>query len=276
MRNVHQEKFGKTGDKTKIVGILNVTPDSFSDGGTYFSIEAAVRHAKQMVQDGADIIDIGGESTRPKSEPISVEEEMKRVRPVVQRLVQEVSVPLSIDTRKPEVAKECLRLGVRMMNDVTGLGDRGMREIAAEHKVPVVIMHMQGTPETMQENPVYEDVVKDIDGFFEERIVQACAAGVERVNIILDPGIGFGKTTRHNLEILSRLREFLHFGLPLMVGPSRKGFIENITGLPVGERLPGTLMAVAFAVVNGASFVRVHDVKECKKLCEKLMKELHS
>lgn len=257
--------------KISIVGILNVTPDSFSDGGKFLAVESAVRHAKKMVADGADIIDIGGESTRPKSEPISVEEEMERVRPVIQRLVQEVSVPLSIDTRKPEVAKECLRLGVHMINDVTGLGNADMRKLAVAYKVPVVIMHMLGTPETMQENPVYEDVIRDIDRFFEERISQACAAGIERANIILDPGIGFGKTTRHNLEILSQLQEFAHFGLPLMVGPSRKGFIENITGLPVGERLPGTLMAIAFAIVNGASFVRVHDVKECKELCEQLI-----
>ena len=256
--------------KISIVGILNVTPDSFSDGGKFLAVKNAIRHAKKMVADGADIIDIGGESTRPKSKPITAEEEMVRVRPVIERLVQEVSVPLSIDTRNAEVAEECLRLGVHMINDVTGLANREMRKIAAEYKVPVVIMHMLGTPETMQENPVYDDVVKDIDTFFEERIAQACAAGVERANIILDPGIGFGKTTRHNLQILSRLQEFSHFGLPLMVGPSRKGFIENITGLPIGERLPGTLMAVALAIVNGASFIRVHDVKECRELCERL------
>jgi len=244
------------------MGVLNVTPDSFSDGGEFLSCEDALQRAKQMVLDGADIIDIGGESTRPGSDQISEEEELERVLPVIRELIKEVSVPLSIDTYKPQVAEACLRAGVSMINDITGLANEEMRRIVAEHNVPVVIMHMLGTPKMMQENPVYEDVVLDIKNFFQERIALAREAGIGEV--IIDPGIGFGKTTAHNLELLRRLDEFSSLGVPIMVGPSRKSFIGRIAGLPPDQRVEGTIAALSFAVSNSVSMVRVHDVRECK------------
>jgi dihydropteroate synthase len=249
--------------KTLIMGILNVTPDSFSNGGLFVDIEEAVAHACKMVEDGADIIDIGGESTRPGSNPISKEEELKRVKPVIQRLLKEVDVPLSIDTYKPDVAAECLELGVHIVNDITGLRHRKMIEALSKYKPPVVIMHMKGTPKNMQEKPVYTDVIREIKEFINKRIQQAKKAGLN--NFIVDPGIGFGKTTVHNLQILKRLNEFKSLGYPIMVGPSRKSFIGDITGLPVHERLEGTLASVSIAALNGADIIRVHDVKQCKR-----------
>ena len=250
-------------NKTHIMGVLNVTPDSFSDGGQYSSsVDRAVAHAKQLVAEGADIIDIGGESTRPGAPVISAEEELARVLPVVERLRNEVVVPLSIDTYKPFVAEHCLKAGARMINDVTGLGSADMRAVAAQYRVPVVIMHMQGTPQTMQSNPHYADVIGEIKRFFQERIALARAGGI--TNLILDPGIGFGKTLEHNLAILARLNEFNEFGYPLLVGPSRKAFIGKLTGgLPVDQRLEGTIAAAVIASMNGARIVRVHDVGVC-------------
>lgn len=250
--------------RTMIMGVLNITPDSFSDGGLFFDEGKAVARAKEMVQEGADIIDIGGQSTRPNAQEISPEEELKRVRPVIERLVKEVSVPLSIDTYKFQVAKECIELGVQMVNDITGLRDPRMGEVIARHKIPVVIMHMQGTPETMQKNPIYGDVVNDIKEFFKERIQAARKAGIQ--DIVLDPGIGFGKTIEHNLQILRRTGEFQELGCPTLIGTSRKSFIGKLTGdLPVEERLEGTIASTVIAVMNGASLVRVHDVKAVKR-----------
>ena len=253
-------------DKTVVMGVLNVTPDSFSDGGLFVDVESAVTHAKQMVSKGAGIIDVGGESTKPGSEPVSADAELARVAPVIKRLVAELEVPISIDTMKPLVARECLELGVHLVNDVTGLRDAKMAEVAASFNSPVVIMHMQGEPKTMQENPSYTDVVSDVLGFFRERIKKAEDAGVK--DIVIDPGIGFGKTTSHNLQLLKRLSEFKELGKPILVGPSRKSFIGNISGLPVNERLVGTLAAVSIAVLNGANLVRVHDVLQCKRASE--------
>ena len=248
--------------ETRIMGILNVTPDSFSDAGLFVDADKAVEHAKQMAEDGADIIDVGGESTRPGSHDISEEEELKRVKPVIERLLNEIKVPVSIDTYKPKVAEKCLELGASLVNDITGLRNKEMIEVIAKYKVPVVIMHMKGAPKNMQQNPTYEDVVKEIKLFLSERISEARKAGINE--IIIDPGIGFGKTTEHNLQILKRLSEFKELGCPILIGPSRKSFIGNITGLAVNERLEGTLASVAIAVMNGADIVRVHDVKECK------------
>ena len=250
-------------DRTLLMGVLNVTPDSFSDGGLFFDVEAAVTHAKQMVHDGADIIDVGGESTRPGSAPLSAKEEVQRILPVVTRLTHEISVPISIDTYKPLVAKACLKAGVHLVNDITGLANPDMTSIVAKNDVPVIIMHMQGTPTNMQEHPTYNDVIKEINTFFHERITNARNAGIKKV--IIDPGIGFGKTLEHNLFILKHLDSFTTHGCPLLVGPSRKSFIGRITGLPAQERLEGTIAAVAIAVMNGAHIVRVHDVKECKR-----------
>jgi len=248
--------------KTKIMGILNVTPDSFSDGGLFVDVNKAVEHAKQMIKDGADIIDVGGESSRPGSDPITIEEELKRVKPVIDQL-KEIDVPISIDTYKPEVAEECIKAGASIINDITGLGSDKMIEVAVKYKVPVIIMHMLGNPKTMQQEIFYNDIIEDIKNFLKEKVGIARKAGIK--GILIDPGIGFGKTTEHNLLILKKLGEFKSLGCPISVGPSRKSFIGNITGLPVDERVEGTIAAVTIAIMNGADIVRVHDVKECKR-----------
>jgi len=250
--------------RTVVMGILNVTPDSFYDGGRYARAEAAVQRALQMVQDGADIVDIGGESTRPGSQPVPEEEELRRVLPVIEAVRGQVDVPISIDTTKSRVAERALQAGACMVNDISGLGfDPRMAEVVARHGALCCVMHIQGTPQTMQQNPQYEDVVRDIRRYFEERLALAERAGIPRENIWLDPGIGFGKTVEHNLEILRRLREFTAFGLPILIGTSRKSFIGKILGdLPPEERLEGTAATVAIAIMNGANAVRVHDVRE--------------
>lgn len=248
-------------EKTIIMGVLNVTPDSFSDGGLFFDFGKAVEHAKQMAKDGAQIIDIGGESTRPYSKIISEEEELRRVISIIKSLVKEIDVPISIDTYKPKVAEECIKAGAQMVNDIKGLRNKDMIDAVKKYQVPVVIMHMKGNPKTMQKNPQYEDVVNEIKKFLKERIDRARRAGIKE--ILIDPGIGFGKTTQHNLEILKRLNDFKDLDCPILVGPSRKSFIGSITGSPVNERLEGTLASVAIAVMNGANMVRVHDVRQC-------------
>jgi dihydropteroate synthase len=249
--------------KQLIMGILNLTPDSFSDGGKFIPIDSAVEHAKKMVKDGADIIDIGGESSRPNAEPVSEEEELKRVLPVLERLAKEVSVPISIDTYKPRVADECIKRGACIINDISGLRDAEMIAVAKKHDVPVIIMHMRGTPNTMQKDTQYDDVISDIFSFFTEKITEAKKAGVSK--IILDPGIGFGKNAEHNLLILKSIPEFLRIGYPLLIGASRKSFIGTITDSNVDERLPGSLASACIAALNGAHIIRVHDVLETKK-----------
>lgn len=253
---------------THIMGVLNVTPDSFSDGGKFFDVDHAVTHAKQLVVDGAGSIDIGGVSSRPGSQQVSIEEELRRVLPVVERLSQEVSVPISIDTYSPEVAKQCLQRGATFVNDITGLRNHEMVEIVAAYKVPVCIMHMQGMPQNMQNNPTYTDVVHDIIAFFEDRIAAAKQGGIKDEQIILDPGIGFGKTVEHNLQILKRLNEMTALGYPVLVGTSRKSFIGVISDLPVGQRLEGTIASSVVGIMNGARMIRVHDVKACKRAVE--------
>ena len=250
-------------NKTLVMGILNVTPDSFSDAGLFADANKAVLHARQMVKDGADIIDIGGESSRPGSNSISEEEEIKRVVPVIKKLVKNIKVPLSIDTYKPAVAKACLDLGVQLVNDITGLSNQKMIDTISKFKVPVVIMHMKGKPKNMQDAPVYADVVMEIKQFLRQRIMKARKSGI--TDIIIDPGIGFGKTAQHNLQIIKRLSEFKDLKCPILVGTSRKSFIGSVTGLLVNERLEGTLASISIAVMNGANIVRVHDVKECKR-----------
>lgn len=245
------------------MGILNVTPDSFSDGGFFDKVDTAVDYAKKMVSEGADLIDIGGESTRPGSHPLSEKDELARVLPVMQHLLDEVSIPLSIDTYKPHVADICLKAGAHLINDITGLRNPEMRKVIAKNKVPVVLMHMQGSPTTMQQNPQYNNLLEDLTMFFRKQINAARNEHIEQ--IIIDPGIGFGKTIEHNLQILKQLASFKSLGCPILVGPSRKSFIGAITGLSVKERLEGTIAAVTIAVINGANMVRVHDVKECKR-----------
>ena len=245
----------------KIMGILNVTPDSFSDGGKYLSVERAVERAKEMVKEGADIIDIGGESSRPFSEPVSEDEEMKRVLPVIEEL-QELKVPISIDTYKPRVAEEALKRGVSVVNDIYGLRKEGMAEIVRDYDAAVVIMHMKGEPKNMQLNPSYADTIGEIAKFLRERIEFTLKKGIEEDKIIIDPGIGFGKRVEDNLRILKYLDSFKSLGFPILVGASRKSYMGKLLDLPVEERLESTIASDVIASLKGASIIRVHDVKE--------------
>lgn len=251
--------------KTHIMGILNVTPDSFSDGGRHFDYSIAVEHAKRLVQDGADIIDVGGESTRPGAEPVTLEEELRRTVPVIEKLAGEFDVPISIDTYKPEVARRALDAGALMINDISGLRDDEMIALAAERSVPVVIMHMQGTPRDMQLNPAYGDVVAEVIDWLDAQAEKAIRGGLSRDKILIDPGIGFGKNLEHNLEILRRLSEFRSLGYPIVLGTSRKSFIGSILDLPAEERVEGTIATVVHGITQGAAIVRVHDVKEAAR-----------
>jgi len=249
--------------KTYIMGILNVTPDSFSDGGLYLNKNRAVEHALRMQDEGADIIDIGGESTRPGSEVVPVKEEIKRVVPVIEELAKKIKIPISIDTYKSDVAKTALEAGASIVNDISGLRfDPKMPEVVAHSKVPVVIMHIKGTPKNMQKNPTYTALIPEIMDYLRKGIEIAREAGIADDKIIIDPGIGFGKTVEHNLEIIKRLNDFSGFEKPILLGPSRKSFIGKILGdLPVTERLEGTAAAIAVGIFNGANIIRVHDVK---------------
>ncbi len=260
-----------------VMGILNLTPDSFADGGRYMSIEQAVNHALAMEQHGADIIDIGGESTRPGAMKVSTDEEMKRVMPVIKELVDKASIPLSIDTYNADVAMKALDLGVAMVNDITALqGDTKLVNIVAEYNVPVCLMHMKGNPRDMQKHPTYTNVVREIRSFLKERADYALFHDIKKENIIVDPGLGFGKRTgrgiEDNCEILRRLSELKTLGYPLMIGASRKTFIGNVCGekapLPVSERLEGSLAAASIALLNGADIIRVHDVKETRRVVD--------
>ncbi|MDI6731560.1 MAG: dihydropteroate synthase [Candidatus Margulisbacteria bacterium] len=252
--------------RTYIMGILNVTPDSFSDGGKYSDLNSAINHAEQMAAEGADIIDIGGESTRPGSERISAEEEIDRVVPVIEKLIHKISIPLSIDTTKAEVAAAALSAGAAMVNDISGLRfDPKMPELVAQAKVPICLMHIQGTPQNMQVNPSYSDLMGEIIGYLQEGLAIAKRAGILHEQIIIDPGIGFGKTVEQNLEIVKKLCELKVLGCPILVGPSRKSVIGKVLDLPVEDRLEGTLAMVALSAANGANIVRVHDVKAAKR-----------
>ncbi len=254
------------GEKTLIMGIVNVTPDSFSGDGLAADPEAAVALGRRMVSEGADMLDIGGESTRPGSEPVTLDEELRRVLPVVEALAA-LEVPVSIDTYKSAVAKKALVRGASIVNDISGLhADDEMPRVAAEAGAAVVIMHIRGTPRDMQKDPRYADVIGEISDYLEEGIARAEAAGLTRDQIVVDPGIGFGKKLEHNLEILRRLREFRCLGCPVMVGTSRKSMIGAILDLPVEERLEGTAATVALAIHAGADMVRVHDVREMARV----------
>jgi dihydropteroate synthase len=252
--------------RTHIMGILNVTPDSFSDGGRFHRFEDAVAQGMRMIQEGADIIDVGGESTRPGSERVPLEEELSRVIPVITTLAQKTEVPISVDTYKSEVARRALDAGAQMINDISALRfDPEMKKVASQYQVPVVLMHIKGTPKDMQKDPWYDDVIGEVRGYLQESIVLAQRAGIDQDRIVIDPGIGFGKRLEDNLNILKNLREFSILGCPILIGCSRKSFIGKILDLPIGERLEGSLGAVAVAVMNGANIVRVHDVKESKR-----------
>jgi len=245
----------------KLMGVVNVTPDSFSDGGRYLDANAAIAHGVELVGDGADILDVGGESTRPGAEPVGETEELHRVEPVVGGLAGKATV--SVDTSKAAVAKAAIDAGAGIVNDVTALrADPEMAGLCAERGVGVVLMHMPGSPRTMQDDPRYEDVVDDVRAFLAERVDAAVAAGIDEERIWVDPGIGFGKTLEHNLELLRRLGELRELGRPLVVGTSRKSFIGKVDGSSVGERTGGTVASSVLAVAEGADVVRVHDVAE--------------
>jgi dihydropteroate synthase len=244
-----------------VMGVLNVTPDSFSDGGRYLDADAAVAHGERLAAEGADVIDVGGESTRPGAEPVSDEEELRRVMPVVERLAAATGTPLSIDTSKARVAARALAAGASLVNDVTALrGDPAMAAVVAEAGCELCLMHMLGEPRTMQDDPRYGDVVGEVKAFLEGRLAFATAAGIAEDRIWLDPGIGFGKTLEHNLELIRRLGEIVAIGRPVLVGASRKRFLGAITGRPEQERGPASLAAAVLAYERGASMLRVHEV----------------
>jgi dihydropteroate synthase len=252
-------------DRILLMGILNVTPDSFSDGGRFLDPEAAVAQACALAEQGADFIDIGAESTRPGSEPVDEQEEIRRLIPVVKAVSRRIQVPISVDTTKARVARLALEAGASIINDVSALrADAGMGPLVAEAGAGVVLMHMQGQPRTMQESPVYGDVVAEVRQFLKERVQSARAFGIARAQILLDPGIGFGKNLEHNLTLLARLSELDALGYPMLVGVSRKGFLGQLLGREVGERLMGTAGAVAMAVAGGARVIRVHDIAQIR------------
>ena len=264
--NQHRLALGR---RTCIMGVLNVTPDSFSDGGIFFSFEGAVHQGQKLFEDGADILDIGGESTRPFSAPVSEEEEIRRVVPVIKRLANRISIPISIDTNKAGVARQAINAGASMINDISSLRlDSQMADVAVEYGVPVILMHMLGTPKTMQIEPAYVDPVTEIKAFLENAVDRAENQGISRSKIIIDPGIGFGKTLAHNLLLIKHLREFNTLEVPIMIGTSRKAFLRNILKDPSVEDIDpesamveaGSQASVAAAVLNGAHMVRVHDV----------------
>jgi dihydropteroate synthase len=247
------------------MGILNVTPDSFSDGGAYATVELALGHARQMHEEGADIIDIGAESSRPGSQPIEEAEELRRLMPVVEAVRRAVPLPISVDTTKAAVARRALEAGAAMVNDITALrGDPLMTELVAETGAAIVLMHMQGKPQTMQRSPRYQDVTEDVTAFLCERAQTAINHGIKRSQIILDPGFGFGKLQEHNLQLLADFTKLTNLGYPMLVGLSRKQFIGHLTQQPVHERGYGTAGAVAVAVLKGAHIIRVHDVRSMR------------
>jgi len=253
---------GKSLDLThpQVMGVLNVTTDSFSDGGDFFPLDKAVARALQMEAEGAAIIDIGGESTRPGAAPVTLEDEIRRVVPVIEALTSRLKVPISIDTRKPGVMRAAIQAGAGFINDINALREPGALEVAAGFAVPVCLMHMQGEPRTMQEDPRYENVVGEVADFLQRRITACEQAGVGRERLLLDPGFGFGKTVAHNLYLLERLNVLTRLGLPLVVGLSRKSMIARLLGLEPGERLPASIALAVLAVERGARLVRSHDV----------------
>lgn len=255
---------GKTLDlsKPRVMGVLNVTPDSFSDGGQYYSLTKAHERAQQMAAEGAAIIDVGGESTRPGATPVSLQEELDRVIPIIEKLTVELDVPVSVDTSRPEVMREAIAAGVGFVNDIRALqAPAALVELAKHDKIPVCIMHALGEPATMQQAPVYQDVVSEVKAFLQQRITSCCAAGINLQRIVIDPGFGFGKNLEHNLQLLRHLEQFTTLDVPMLVGLSRKAMIGHVLGLSVNERLYASLALAVLAVSKGARLVRAHDVK---------------
>jgi len=264
-------------ERTLIMGVLNVTPDSFSEGGKYVKPDLAVKRGIRMVEEGADIIDVGGESTRPGSTSISLKEEIERVLPVVKGLLKEIDVPVSIDTYKSDVAEICLKEGVHIVNDISGLRfDDRMVDVVIKYDVPVIIMHIKGTPKDMQINPHYDNFLEELKTYFKNRIEFAVSRGVSREKIIIDPGIGFGKRLQDNFSILQNIRFFKELGYPVLIGASRKSFIGKTINEDINNRLEGSLASASIACYNGVNIVRVHDVKETKralKIVESIKKQ---
>lgn len=255
--------------RTHIMGVINCTPDSFYPGSRRTGPEAAIELGLQMAEDGADILDIGGESSRPGSDPVPADEELERVLPVVEGLLKSVEVPVSIDTYKASVAEAALSLGAHIVNDISGLGfDPDMAKTAVKYGAPVVLMHIKGKPKDMQKDPIYNNVVQEIREYFEERLGYATGQGIAKEQIILDPGLGFGKRLRDNYEIVNNLMKFTELGCPLLIGPSRKSFIQKVLDLPSDEAREGTLAMGTAAILNGAHILRVHDVKEMKRAAQ--------
>jgi dihydropteroate synthase len=245
------------------MGVINATPDSFSDGGSFIDAEAALLHGLAIAEQGADILDIGGESTRPGAVKVSLQEELDRVIPVIELLSQSSNVPISIDTYKAEVMRAAIQAGASMVNDVNGLQGHGTIDVVAEYQLPVCLMHMQGTPKNMQDAPNYQSVVDEVNGFFDNRVKACSDAGIDVTDIILDPGIGFGKTLRHNFQLLNNIDQIRQrHGCEVLIGVSRKSLIDNFLGRSVSQRLPASLGLAVQAVLNGAKIVRVHDVRE--------------
>jgi dihydropteroate synthase len=254
------------GGRTLLMGILNVTPDSFSDSGLYFNKEKAIAHGLRMVEEGADLLDIGGESTRPGSKPLELEEELRRVIPVIESLIKEVDVPISIDTYKSKVAQKAIEVGAEIINDISGLHfDPDLAQVAAKGNAPLILMHIRGTPETMQKDVHYDSLFSEILQYLKDSIQKAESAGLDPEQIIIDPGIGFGKTLDDNLLIIKNLSEFRVLGKPILLGTSRKSFIGKILNAEVEDRLEGTLSSIAIGVLNGAHIIRCHDVLQAKK-----------
>lgn len=251
--------------RTAIMGILNVTPDSFSDGGIFLSRDAAVAHARTMVEEGADLIDVGGESTRPGAQAVSEQEELDRVIPVIEAIARAVPVPISIDTSKPQVMRAAVAAGAGLVNDVRALREPGALEMVASLKVPACLMHMQGEPRSMQHHPVYQNVVAEVRDFLQERIDACIAAGIARQRLIIDPGFGFGKTLEHNLDLLRQLGALRALGVPILAGLSRKSMIGALFSLPVDQRLQASVALALIAVQNGARILRVHDVRATRE-----------
>jgi len=249
-------------DRTAIMGVLNVTPDSFSDGGFFAAPDQALAQAAKMKRDGADIIDIGGESTRPGAEPVSEQEELDRVLPAIERITRNVDIPVSIDSWKPRVMRAAVEAGASLVNDINALQAPGAMEVAVQSEVAVCLMHKQGNPQIMQKNPCYGDVMAEVKTFLSDRIQACISAGIAVERIIVDPGFGFGKTVRHNYILLKNMAKLTDLGVPVLAGLSRKSMIGKELGLPVGQRLSASLSLALIAVANGARFLRVHDVKE--------------
>ena len=245
-----------------VMGILNITPDSFSDGGQYLDFNAALKRAEKMIEEGADIIDIGGESTRPGSDTVSADEELKRITPIIKTLKKNSNIVISVDTYKPKVMQQVIDMGVAMINDVFALQQQGAIDIIKKSNVGICLMHMQGTPKTMQLNPTYQDVVNEVKSFLDERTNSLIAEGIDSERIILDPGFGFGKTFEHNITLLQNLESFQSLKFPLLVGLSRKSFIRKILSGDHDDHLSGSISAAILSILKGAKIVRVHDVKE--------------